>query len=552
MAEAQGSFTVGAAGDYASWDLAIADIDATLTGDLTFTQTGVVAVEGGTISPKAVALAGFTLTCASDTPHKGNPNAGHLASLAGASDNKGIIKLEGTGTGKLVIRDLNLRRTGTPTSSILIDIITKGPDVDIRDCIVISTASSGSASGIKTIADSGASGSTDIYTWNCVASGFSGTGIQSGTGYSALAVMENCTAFNNDTNISGGVAAGTMINCVAFDHAGTADFANHGSQTGTNNASEDATAADVSWSSGSGNITSIVPGTEFVSISTSSVDMVRVKTGGSLDDGGASTTIAANTAGIRTNARPGTDSNYSIGADEFIIVPTVTLATPNDGVAAGGTPVTVTGTEFVTGATIKFGGVSATSVVFVGATELTCVTPAGTGVVDVVVTNTDSGFGTLAGGFSYLGGVATQKAVTVSTRLGEGSSGIVRSSPGLGDIMNKVADNLAFIKEASQQDNFAEFKFAMADLDALAADPLPQFGSYPKELGTVQVPERFGEAMRLSRAEASRLQGLLEVMTRVSEILVGMKVASQKTDFAAFKTSMATLAAVLKSNDSRI
>lgn len=86
-----------------------------------------------------------------------------------------------------------------------------------------------------------------------------------------------------------------------------------------------------------------------------------------------------------------------------ISAPTITDISPLTGSVAGGTAVTITGTEFATGATVTFGGDSATDVVVVSATEITCVTPAHTaGAVDVVVTNTDTGTVTSAGGFTYV------------------------------------------------------------------------------------------------------------------------------------------------------
>ena len=86
-----------------------------------------------------------------------------------------------------------------------------------------------------------------------------------------------------------------------------------------------------------------------------------------------------------------------------ISAPTITDISPATGSTAGGTAVTITGTEFATGATVMFGRVSATSITIVSATEITCVTPAHVaGAVDVVVTNTDTGTVTSAGGFTYI------------------------------------------------------------------------------------------------------------------------------------------------------
>ena len=82
--------------------------------------------------------------------------------------------------------------------------------------------------------------------------------------------------------------------------------------------------------------------------------------------------------------------------------PTVSSIAPASGPIDGVTPVTITGTAFRSGATVKFGGTSATSVVVVSATQITCNTPAhAAGQVDVVVTNTDGQLGTLPNGFSY-------------------------------------------------------------------------------------------------------------------------------------------------------
>jgi hypothetical protein len=64
--------------------------------------------------------------------------------------------------------------------------------------------------------------------------------------------------------------------------------------------------------------------------------------------------------------------------------------------------VTVNGTGFQSGATVNFGGTAATSVVVVSATKITAVAPAHTaGAVNVVVTNTDTGTGTLTNGYTY-------------------------------------------------------------------------------------------------------------------------------------------------------
>lgn len=71
--------------------------------------------------------------------------------------------------------------------------------------------------------------------------------------------------------------------------------------------------------------------------------------------------------------------------------PTITSVSPNNGAVAGGTPVTINGTLFLSGATVMFGMFPATNVVTVSSTQITCVTPAylNPGAISVVVINRD-------------------------------------------------------------------------------------------------------------------------------------------------------------------
>jgi hypothetical protein len=82
-------------------------------------------------------------------------------------------------------------------------------------------------------------------------------------------------------------------------------------------------------------------------------------------------------------------------------VPTVASILPDSGTTLGGTPVTITGTNFLDGATVTIGGNPCTNVSFVDAATLTAVTPAGTGNQDVVVTNAAE-IGTLVAGYEYI------------------------------------------------------------------------------------------------------------------------------------------------------
>ena len=83
----------------------------------------------------------------------------------------------------------------------------------------------------------------------------------------------------------------------------------------------------------------------------------------------------------------GTSAN--VAADDFTYVtpaPTVTGISPSTGNEAGGTAVTITGTNLAGTTGVKFGSVSATNVTQLSGTQVRATSPSGTGTVDVSVT----------------------------------------------------------------------------------------------------------------------------------------------------------------------
>lgn len=96
-------------------------------------------------------------------------------------------------------------------------------------------------------------------------------------------------------------------------------------------------------------------------------------------------------------------STYSVSSLELDVTYTAAVTIdPGEGSSLGGTPVTITGTDFVADSTVAFDGLPATSVVVVSDTEITCVTPAhAIGAVSFTVTAPDlspAGSGT----FTYI------------------------------------------------------------------------------------------------------------------------------------------------------
>ncbi|MEI8147810.1 MAG: IPT/TIG domain-containing protein, partial [Actinomycetes bacterium] len=121
-------------------------------------------------------------------------------------------------------------------------------------------------------------------------------------------------------------------------------------------------------------------------------------------------TVPANTVGTFSVSVTNGAGTWGVGSNLFTYVaaPTVTSVTASSGPAIGGTAVTITGTGFSAGASVRFGGAAAAqgTVTVVNATTITVTTPLrAAGLVDVVVTNTDaSGSGTGAGLYTYTAG----------------------------------------------------------------------------------------------------------------------------------------------------
>ena len=109
-------------------------------------------------------------------------------------------------------------------------------------------------------------------------------------------------------------------------------------------------------------------------------------------------TTGAVTVRVTTAGGPGTKPS----AYTYVGVPTITKVTPATGSTAGGTAVTITGTNFTLVQTVKFGAATATSFTVTNVTTIKAVAPSGlAGKVAVVVT-TPGGMTTKATAFTYV------------------------------------------------------------------------------------------------------------------------------------------------------
>lgn len=175
----------------------------------------------------------------------------------------------------------------------------------------------------------------------------------------------------------------------------------------------DPTVSNISPSNGptAGGTTVTLSGTEFESNATVTVGGVAATNVVVLNSTTLTFTTPTGTPGaasiVVTN--PDDGSVTATNAFAYLSQPTITNVSPNSGTSAGGTGVTLTGTQFEDGATVTVGGLAATDVVVVNSTTITFTTPSGgaVGPADVVVTNPDNGTVTDTGGYTYTQSVPT-------------------------------------------------------------------------------------------------------------------------------------------------
>lgn len=111
--------------------------------------------------------------------------------------------------------------------------------------------------------------------------------------------------------------------------------------------------------------------------------------------------------------------------------PTITSVVPISGSTSGGDTITITGTDFRSGATVSV-GVNSCAVSSITSIQITCLTSSGlSGSVDVVVTNNDGGVATASNRFTFvvLGDIA-QSALTLTIIGGSAGSPILLSTTG--------------------------------------------------------------------------------------------------------------------------
>ena len=143
--------------------------------------------------------------------------------------------------------------------------------------------------------------------------------------------------------------------------------------------------------------------------------------------------VAYNAAG--QNSTPSAEVSYTVPTPPPT-TPTITSFTPTSGPTAGGTVITISGTNFATGATVRIGGVAATGVTLVSSTQLRATSPAGTaGAKSVQVTNSNGQSATAAGQFTYTAPAGGPTITSVTPSSGPTAGGTTITINGSGYVM---------------------------------------------------------------------------------------------------------------------
>jgi len=175
-------------------------------------------------------------------------------------------------------------------------------------------------------------------------------------------------------------------------------------------------------------ITSITPNTGTTAGGTPITIAGTDLSGGTVTIGGAAATVSATTATSITATTPTGSAGAqnvvvtttagavtSTGGYTYVNPPTVSNVSPSSGPIAGGTIVTITGTNLTGATAVSFGGTTATSFTVNSATSITATAPAHAAGASAVAVTTVGGTATSAGAFSYLAATATLQNLSLST-----------------------------------------------------------------------------------------------------------------------------------------
>jgi endoglucanase len=178
----------------------------------------------------------------------------------------------------------------------------------------------------------------------------------------------------------------------------------------------------------------------------------------------------------------GSSTNPLARKNKLAPAPALSAVTPSRGATAGGTAITLTGSNFQWGATVTVGGAPCTSVVRTSTTQITANTPPGTaGARDVVVTNPDGQRATRTGAFTYEAPASSTPVVTIPTGslrgtnlVGmEGGYGFNQTNGPIPDTEYAVHSNQIVDYLAAKNVNVIRFMFSWERMQSTLNGPIP-------------------------------------------------------------------------------
>ena len=133
---------------------------------------------------------------------------------------------------------------------------------------------------------------------------------------------------------------------------------------------------------------------------------------------------AAGTASVEVTTPGGTNTaNTLFTYVAALVAPTVTNISPTSGSTAGGTSITITGTDFTGATAVTIGGTAATNVVVVSSTSITATTPAGTAGTASVLVTTPGGTNSANTLFTYVAALVAPTVTSISPTSGSVAGG---------------------------------------------------------------------------------------------------------------------------------
>lgn len=218
--------------------------------------------------------------------------------------------------------------------------------------------------------------------------------------------------------------------------------------------------------------------------------------------------VRGGTATSETNA-PGTVVFDNFRAAKPSSGPTVSSISPNSGSTSGGTSVTITGSGFGSGATVRIGTIAATNVVVVNSTTITATTPAhAQGTVNVEVINSDTLSGTLVNGYTYQSSDDPGNEPPIVSASATPTSGTAPLA-------------VAFTANASDPDGIASFSWNFGDgQTSTAQSPNHTYQSAGTYTATVTVTDNLGAAASKSVTITVTGTALANIVLYAPETLV--------------------------------